>query len=128
MKLCDLIYHYAQYCRVNVDAALLMENWTDKDCDEKYANYLQEYLRLKPILSKSKNIKDAVSLLQTERVKEIYEELFKLIIKELKAARVTMSKAKISTIRERLYKAAPISNEIDYNFVKEARKIEEEEY
>ena len=63
MKLCDLIYNYAQYCRVNVDAALLMENWTDEDYDEKYANYLQEYVRLKPVLALSNDIKGAVSLL-----------------------------------------------------------------
>jgi hypothetical protein len=128
MKLCDLIYNYAQYCRVNVDAALLMENWTDEDYDEKYVNYLQEYLSLKPLLAKSTDVQAAVSLLQTARVKEAYDNIFELMIKGLRAAHVTVSNSKIKTIYERLRMNEPVKNEIDFNFVREVRKIEEEEF
>ena len=127
MKLCDLIYNYAQYCRVNVDATLLVENWTDEDYDEEYAHYLQEYIRLKPKLDKSTNIGAAVSVLQKERVKETYEKIFVLMVKGLRSIH-TMSQAKIDAIRERLHMNEPVTGEIDFSFIREARKIEEEEY
>lgn len=130
MKLCEFIYHYAEYCKVNVDAALLMENWTDEDADEKYANYLQEYLRLKPkfINFNIQQVNDAVLLLQKTRVEEVYHELFNLMIKEIKKVRLAMGEPKKKAIKERLSKVAPITNKINYNYIEELRKIEEEEY
>ena len=128
MKLCDLIYNYAEYCRVNVDAALLMENWLDDDYDEKYANYLQEYFRLKPLLAKSKDIKAAILLLQKQRVNETYGNVLGLMLGDLKKTNVTISDSKVNAIRNRLLKAVPVTSEINYDFVNELRKIEEEEY
>ena len=130
MKLREFIYHYAQYCKVNVDAALLMENWTDEDADEKYANYLQEYFRLKPQIIKLniQKANDAVLLLQTTRVKEVYQELFNLMLKNLKKVRITIGEPKKRAIKERLSKVAPISNNVNYSYIEELRKIEEEEF
>jgi len=128
MKLCEYIYHYADYCRVNVDAALLMENWTDEDADEKYANYLQEYLRLKNVPSFSKKPKASVSKLQTTRVEEVYSELFKLMLRDIRGAKITIGEPKKKAFKARLSKVAPISNNVNYNYIDELRKIEEEEY
>jgi len=128
MKLCDFIYHYAEYCRVNVDATLLMENWTDKDDDEKYGSYLQEYIRLKnvPVFHQKTNV--AVLLLQTERVRETYRDLTNEMLKNLKVVRTTISEAKEEAIKKRLDKVTTIPNEISYDFIEELRKIEEEEF
>jgi len=128
MELRDFIYHYAQYCRVNVDVALLMENWTDKDADEKYTNYLQEYLLLKsdPIFLNKTN--DAILKLQTSRIEEVYNKLFKLMLENLKEVNPIISGPKEETFKKRLSKIAPISNSINYNYIEELRKIEEEEF
>lgn len=128
MKLSEFTYHYAQYCRVNVDAALLMENWLDEDADEKYVNYLQEYLRLKPLLLNNHKINDAISLLQTERVKEVYRDLLGLMLKGLKEIILTIGEPKKRAIKERLSKVAPISDNVNYSYIEELRKIEEEEF
>jgi len=130
MNLYESIYHYAEYCRVNVDAALLIENWTDEDADEKYVNYLQEYLQLKHqfLTFDIKKINYAVLTLQKARVEEVYQDLLILMLKEIKKVNPIISEPKKKAIKERLLKVAPISNNINYNYIKELRKIEEEEF
>ena len=92
MQLNDFIYRYAQYCRVNVNAALLIENWFNKNYDEKYCDYLQEYIRLKPLFLGGKNISanadNAVSIMQRSRVREVYDNLYKLMIDGLKEHKI----------------------------------------
>jgi len=131
MQLKDFIYHYAQYCRVNVSAALLVENWFDKEYDEKYGDYLQEYTRLKSEFFNSAKIDTnpgyAVSVMQRSRVKRAYENLYNLMIDGLKKKH-RISEAKENTFRERLKKAAPPADDVNFDFIIELRKIEEEEY
>jgi len=128
MKLKEFIYHYAEYCRVNVDAALLMENWTNYDDDDKYGSYLQEYFRLKPLLLNKPNIDAKILLLQKQRVAETYRDIIVLMLKNLKAVRITISEAKKKAILERLNKVTTVPNEVNYDFIEELRKIEEEEF
>jgi len=133
MDLKDFIYHYARYCRVNVNATLLLENWLDMEYDEKYSDYLQEYLRLKPLfLNKIANPDEAVLLLQRSRIKEVYSDLYGLMIDGL-VKRKKISEEKEKTFHERLNKTAPLTatgtdSDVDFNYVTELRKIEEEEY
>jgi len=136
MDLKDFIYHYARYCRVNVNAALLVENWLDMEYDEKYCDYLQEYIKLRKIFLNdvkiSANPDEAVLLLQKSTIEEVYSDLYRLMINGLKN-RKSISEKKEETFHERLKKAAPLpatgtGNDVNFNFVSELRKIEEEEY
>ena len=131
MQLKDFIYCYAQYCGVNVNAALFIENWFDKDYDEKYGDYLREYINLKSLFFGNENIKAnagyAVSILQRARVEEVYDNLYNLMIDGLKKHK-SISQAKEKAFHERLEKVAPLSDDVNFAYLSELRKIEEEEY
>jgi len=130
MQLKDFIYHYAQYCRVNVNAALLVENWFDKEYDKKYGDYLQEYIRLKSVFDSeriSANPDLAVSALQKSRVRKVYDILYKYMINGLKEHK-TICETKEKAFLERLEKAAPPADDVNFDYINELRKIEEEEY
>jgi len=107
-----------------------MENWTDEDADKKYANYLQEYLQLKPrfLTYNIQKTKDAVLLLQKTRVEEVYRDLLNLMLKDIKKVHIVIGEPKKKAIKERLSKVAPISNNVNFRYIEELRKIEEEEF
>ncbi|MCL2763847.1 MAG: hypothetical protein FWD40_01035 [Treponema sp.] len=128
----DFLYYYAKlYHQYNVKAVLMIENWTDKDCDAKYAKYMQEYIRIKEVF-KEKNLSDdrikmALEAFKKDRLNSTYDTLFRDMIERLENREGTFSPQKREAIKSKLagYKTLDDAN---YEFLYELRKIEEEEY
>jgi hypothetical protein len=128
----EFLYYYTKiYHSAIVGAVLMVENWTDRNFDKKYAGYIQEYIVIKngvydPGKSDDK-IKAALTLLKERRLKSSYNALFKFVIDKLEAGGKTLSPEKITSLKERLDKYASLDN-INFDYMREIRKIEEEEY
>lgn len=132
MLLKDYVYHYSQYCAVQVEAALLIENWFDQDFDDKYRDYLGEFTRLKPVFMSPTNTgidahpDKAVLVLTTKRNAETRNILFNEM-KTLLNGRKKISKDKENALKTRLDRAAPLTDKVDFKYIEEIRLIEEEE-
>jgi len=128
----DFLYNYAKlYHRYNVKAVLMVENWTDKDCDAKYAKYIQEYIRVKKAFEEKNfsddQIKVALEAFKKDRLNSTYDGLFKDMIKRLENKKGTFSPQKLETINSRLNEYRSLDDTC-IEYIYELRKIEEEEY
>jgi hypothetical protein len=131
MELKDFIYQYAKYNKINVDAVLLMENWADVDYDEKYADYLKEYVDLKKIFVNTENhpsIDASFNKMKSTRAAEVYNHLLNLMFQEFDKNGIVINPPKKETIINRLNKTKSTDTDINFNYISELRKIEEEEY
>jgi hypothetical protein len=131
MELKDFIYNYGLYNRTNVSAVLLIENWNDSDYDDKYADYLKEYINLKNLFVDTNEHPDTTAsfeFLKKKRVKEVYANLFDLMISRIKSIKGDLSPGKIETFKARLGKFYLAPEKIDFDYIKCLRQIEEEEY
>jgi len=128
----DFLYNYAKlYHQYNVKAVLMIENWTDKDCDAKYAKYMQEYIRIKKEFE-GKNLSDdkikaALEMFKKKRLSSTYNGLFKNMKERLESKKGTFSPQKLEMIESRLNKYRSL-DDANFGFLYEFRKIEEEEY
>jgi hypothetical protein len=108
-----------------------MENWADKDYDEKYADYLMEYIKLKKIFVNTDahpSAEAAFTLLKKRRVTEGYEDLFSSMVKEFENNGILLDEPKVNAIKTRLSGFKSSDTDIDFGYISELRKIEEEEY
>jgi len=128
----DFLYNYAKlYHQYNVKTVLMIENWTDKDCDAKYAKYMQEYIRIKKEFE-GKNLSDdkikaALEVFKKNRLNSNYDGLFNAMKERLENKKGTLSPQKLETIKCRLDKYRSL-DDANFDFLYEFRKIEEEEY
>lgn len=128
----DFLYNYAKlYHQYNVKAVLMIENWTDKDCDAKYAKYMQEYIRVKSV-SEEKNLSDNkiqafLEKIKKDRLNHTYEILFDDVIERLKSIKGALSPQKLAAITSRLDRYRSL-HDANFEFIYELRKFEEEEY
>jgi len=105
----DFLYYYAKlYHQYNVKTVLMIENWTDKDCDAKYAKYMQEYIRIKKEfegkdLSDDK-IKAGLIMFKKSRLSSTYDCLFITMKERLENIKGTFSPQKLEMIKSRLDK------------------------
>ena len=128
----DFLYNYAKlYHQYNVRAVLMIENWTDKDCDAKYAKYMQEYIRIKKKFEgknlSDEEIKAVLELSKRDRLNSTYDGLFKNMKERLESKKGPFSPQKLETIKSRLDRYRSL-DDANFDFLYEFRKIEEEEY
>jgi hypothetical protein len=132
MNTADFLYYYAKlYNQYNVKAVLMRESWDDKDCDAKYAKYMQEYLRIKKVfedqnLSDDK-IKAALEGFKKDRLQSTYDYLYDKMLERLEKEKGKLSDTKQKALKTRLDKCRNL-NDTDFQYIYEIRKIEEEEY
>lgn len=132
MNTADFLYHYAKlYNQYNVKAVLMRESWDDKDCDAKYAKYMQEYLRIKKVfkvqnLSDDK-IKAALEGFKKDRLQATYDYLYEKMLERLEVKKGKLSDKKQELLKLRLNEYRDL-NDTDFKYIYEIRKIEEEEY
>jgi len=126
------LYNYAKhYLQYNVKTVLMRENWDDKDCDAKYAKYMQEYIRIKKEFDE-KNIPDAritafLEGFKRDRLNSTYNDLFNKMLVGLEKRKGNFSPEKKEALRTRLDKHRALAD-ANFEFLFELRKIEEEEY
>jgi len=128
----DLIYNYAKlYNQYNVKAILVRENWDDKDCDAKYAHYMQEFIRIKDIFKKKNlsddKIKAAFNGFKKERIKSIYTYILKKFISILERRKGELTPEKKNVIMSRLDRLQDLED-VNFEYLYEIRKLEEEEF
>ena len=128
----DFLYYYAKfYHQYVVKAVLMRENWDDKDCDAKYAKYMQEYIHIKNEFDEKnlsdEKIKAALKVFKENRLDSTYNYLFNNMKKRIENKNGTFSSDKLEMIKSRLdsYRSLEDAN---IDFLYEIRKIEEEEY
>jgi len=133
MKPAYFLYCYAKYYhKHNVKAVLMMENWTDKDYDVKYAKYMQEYIRIRDLSRKNSwaddKIKGALEKLKNNRLNSIYDRLFEEMKAQFKSQKgEALLPPKLEEIKHRLEKHRSLDG-ANFEFLRELRKIEEEIY
>ena len=132
MNNADFIYNYAKlYHQYNVKAVLIRENWEDKDCDAKYADYMQEYIRIKRVFNEKglsdDKIKDGLSVLKRERIKFIYDYLYKNLTFFLETRNGKLTPEKKETLESRLNNHRD-PEDVNFDYLYEIRRIEEEEF
>jgi hypothetical protein len=109
----------------------MRENWDDKDCDAKYAKYMQEYIRRKSVFQ-GKNLSDdkikaSLEVFIKSRLNSTYEYLFNNMKKRIENKKGTFSPPKMEAVKSRLEKYRSL-DDANFEFLYELRKIEEEEY
>jgi len=125
----DFLYNYAKvYHAPNVRTVLARENWADRDCDVKYARYMQDYIKVKgqcATLSDDK-IGRALELLRNNRVKNTYKFIFDEMIGEMRKQK-PVDDSQYDSFKMKL---SPLETVDDFNFeyLDMVRKIEEEFY
>jgi len=109
----------------------MRENWTDKDCDVKYAKYLQDYLNLKELTIKRNSadadILAALEKMKKDRIVKTYDDLFNDVIERIKRKKGSITPKKTAALASRLDKYRSL-DDASFDFMYELRKIEEEEY
>jgi hypothetical protein len=128
----EFLYHYTKiYHSQIVKAVLLIENWTDKNCDVKYAKYMQEYIRIKNEIYNPATpdtiITEALAKRRTEQLLSAYNSLFKHVRDGLTEVKGPLAREKIIALRDRLNRYT-LRDDVNFDFLREVRKIEEEEY
>jgi hypothetical protein len=128
----EFLYHYTKiYHLPIVGAVLMVENWTDRDFDLKYARYMQEYIKIKSKLYNTgmsdDKIKAALTVLKRKKLKSTYNALFNFVKSGLEQSKGTLSQKKTDGLKKRLEKYVSL-DEINFDYIREIRKIEEEEY
>jgi len=132
MNTADFLYYYAKlYNQYNVKSVLMRESWDDKDCDAKYARYMQEYLRIKKVF-KEKNLSDdeikaALKGFKKDRLQTIYDYLYDKMMERLETEKGKLSASKQEALKSRLNNYRNL-NDTNFQYIYEIRKIEEEEY
>jgi len=132
MNNADFIYNYAKlYHQYNVKAVLIRENWEDKDCDAKYADYIQEYIRIKKVFNdkglSDDKIKAALVGFKRERIKFIYDYLYKNLTFFLEKRNGKLTPEKKETLELRLNNHRD-TEDVNFEYLHEIRRIEEEDY
>jgi len=132
MNNADFIYNYAKlYHQYNVKAVLMRENWEDKDCDAKYADYMQEYIRIKKELNNKgfsdDKIKAYLSGFKRERIKFIYDSLYKNLTSLLEKRKGKLTPEKTETLESRLISHRD-PEDVNFEYLYEIRRIEEEDF
>ena len=127
----EFLYHYTKiYHLPIVGAVLMVENWTDRDFDVKYARYMQEYIKIKHELynlsTPDDKIKASLTLLKEKRLKSTYSALFDFITDRLKE-KMALHPEKTANLRDLLKKYVSLED-VNFDYMREIRKIEEEEY
>jgi hypothetical protein len=129
----DFIYYYAKlYNQFNVKAVLLRENWQDKDFDAKYAKYMQEYIRFKKIVVEKgysdEKIIEALNAFKANRLDSVY----KFLLKDMKTRLEDRINGHLNPEKERrlLSKLGKLAtmDDVNFDYLYELRKFEEEEY
>jgi hypothetical protein len=109
----------------------MIENWVDKNHHGKHARYLEDYIRVKDALydagKSDETIKSMLARSTKRRIKSSYDALFNNVIEGLARNRGSLSAAKIAHLKKRLEPYTSLE-EINFNYMREIRKIEEEEY
>jgi hypothetical protein len=128
----EFLYQYTKiYHLPIVGAVLMVENWTDRDFDVKYARYMQEYIAIKgEVYSADKpddKIKASLALLRAKRLKSTYTALFDFVKSRLEQSKGVLSPEKMAGMEKRLEKYVSL-DEINFDYMREIRRIEEEEY
>jgi hypothetical protein len=128
----EFLYYYTKiYHLPIVGAVLMVENWTDRDFDVKYARYMQEYITIKDSLynpdKPDNKIMAALAMLRENRLKSMYKALFEFVITKLEKSKGTFSPEKKSSLENRLKKYISL-DDVNFDYMREIRKIEEEEY
>jgi hypothetical protein len=128
----DFIYYYAKlYNQFNVKAVLLRENWQDKDFDAKYAKYMQDYISFKRIAAREgysdEKIIEALNVLKTKRLDSVYNFLFKDMKARLEDRKGHLNPEKEKRLLSKLDKLATM-DDVNFDYLYELRKFEEEEY
>jgi hypothetical protein len=132
MTKAEFLYYYTKiYHSPIVGAVLMIENWNDRDYDVKYARYMQEYIAVKKELydpdKPDDKIKASLALLRGKKLKLSYNALYKFVIDKLRESGKVLSPEKISALNERVKKYVSL-DDINFDYIREIRKIEEEEY
>jgi hypothetical protein len=128
----EFLYYYTKiYHRPIVGVVLMVENWTDRDFDVKYAKYMQEYIAIKgAVYSADKpddKIKASLVLLREKRLKSSYDALFNFVRSRLEQSNGALSPEKTAGLKERLEKYVSL-DDVNFDYMREIRNIEEEEY
>jgi len=128
----DFLYNYAKlYHQYNVKTVLMIENWTDKDCDAKYAKYMQEYIRIKKEIGEKNlsddKIKAALILFKKSRLNSTYDCLFDEMKERIENKKGAFSSQKLEMLKSRLNNYRSL-DDASFEYLYELRKIEEEEY
>jgi len=130
MNAADFLYHYSKdYLQDYVKASLMIENWTDKDCLPPYKNYIGDYNMLKNFLNNKSNanVMAALNHARETRLNHIYNYLFDDVKKRLKRKKGHVSPEKLNMLNSRL-SPYRLLKDVDFKYIFELRKIEEEEY
>ena len=128
----DFLYFYAKlYHQFIVKTVLMIENWTDKDYDVKYAKYMHEYIRIKKGFE-DKNLSDdkikaSLEGFKRKRLNSTYDNLFNNMKELLESKKGTFSPEKLEAVKSRLEKHRTLSD-ANFEYLYELRRIEEEEY
>jgi hypothetical protein len=128
----EFLYYYTKiYHLPIVGAVLMVENWTDRDFDVKYAKYMQEYIKIKHKLYNTgisdDKIKAALALFKGKKLKSTYNALFNFVKSRLELSKGVLPQKKTAGLKKRLEKYISL-DEINFDYMREIRKIEEEEY
>jgi len=132
MNSADFLYNYAkEYLQYNVKACLMIENWKDQDCLPIYHKYIGDYILLRNYQRKN-NISDpkmmqSFKYLREERLNFVYNYLFDDVKKRLISKKGKIALEKLNILISRLKPLRSLTN-IDFKYIFELRKIEEEEY
>jgi len=131
MKTEDLLYHYAKhYMQYNVKATLLYENWFGRTVDVKDIKFMQEYIIFRNHAIK-KNISDAkakqkLKIIKQNRIDFVYKKIYINMIELLEKTRKIPDKEKKAIeLRLKVYRSLEYVN---FQYINELRKIEEEMY
>jgi len=131
MKTEDLLYNYAKrYLHHNVKATLLYENWFGRTVDVKDNKFMQEYITFRDYVSDNHfsdtKIKQELRALKRNRIDVIYTELYESMIKLLeKTKKISDNDKKAINLRLNVYRSLEYVN---FQYINELRKIEEERY
>jgi hypothetical protein len=127
----DLLYNYAKhYLHHNVKATLLYENWFGRTVDVKDTKFMQEYIAFRDYVNDNKfsetKIKKELKFLKQHRIGYIYEKLYESMIELLeKTGKITDNEKKSIELRLEVYRSLEYVN---FQYINEQRKIEEEMY
>jgi hypothetical protein len=132
MKPAEYLYNYAKlYFQYNMKVTLMLENWDDANYDVKNVKFLQEYFSIKNnciIKNLSPDeIKRELIKYKINRLNFLYDKLYKKMIEPLEKSKGKISPAKENDYHKRLSKYIS-TDDVNFNYIKELRKIEEEDY
>jgi hypothetical protein len=110
---------------------LLLENWDDADYDVKNVKFLQEYFLIKNnCIDKnlsSAQIKNELIKYKIDRINSLYDYLYNDMIRRLEKSKGKISSSEKDDYQKLLSKYIS-TDDVNFDYIKELRKIEERDY